>query len=1155
MNFLLVLLTLAQAHKTAALIHYITPISTENETCTVNGTNLRPCYQLYQFNSMSFSSKKVLLLILPGVHMIPNNHTFKALNLKELEIESYLEAEKETINCQQTRLLFQNIEILTVRSLKFSSCALDFIQGHDLERSRTVPEVDIVQCIFVDNSFDYPVNIKDVRVSIIGCEFYSNNGAISAASSIGSAVVTLDIVLNNFMDNNRREGKFGTLHTESIRLTLISSNFTRNTAALGGAIYSNSSQIEMKNSIFIANHANISGGAMYCISSQVTVYSSQFEKNSADKSGGGLYIIRSRTLIFESRLVFNTAKDGGGAIHCDETNNLQFVVLLNGSAAFNSAENGGFAYLSRCYLVIYQYAISSNRALMNGGAIFSDNSVVSFRNAFCNVTQNTAKDSGGALYLRNSNVFIRNTSTVFFINNSALSPRGRGGAIFVLDEDCERKIGPATFCFVYLDYNRYNKTPFVFLNNEANEGSVLYGGLLDRCTPEPDGDYPLGIGLKTFKHFSDYKQIPLAITSETVKLCVCINGTTPDCSINKEVSSTKMRGETLTLTIAALDQDERSAPATVMASYKEISAQIGEGEERSYIFNICEEVHYHIYAKNSTATLVLEPEGPCGNTPLSIITINISMMPCSVGFEQDTDRCVCDRRLLHIEECNIDTRSIQKNKSIWLRYDEKYLKISESCPFDYCKDGAIDISFPDNQCANHRSGILCGSCQNKYSIVLGGSKCLQCTSSKYAFIWLTVLFAVAGVALVTFLLVCNITVSAGTLNGLIFYANTLSISGLTSLNYCSIHPILSVFISWVNLDLGIETCFYSGMDAYYKTWLQFIFPLYIWLLVGAIIIASYYSSTAMKIFGRNSIAILATLFLLSYSKILQTIITVFTFTQVLEGRADDVTDQLTPYKVWTYDGNIDYLKGRHIPLFVVALLVLLILFLPYTLVLIFGQCLCSLPPKRRLRWIQNTAFISFLNTYHAPYNKKHRYWTGLLLLTRCVLYSVFASSYKSNAYALLTNVYTMTLVLSGVLTIQTFSTRIYKQFHNSMLELCFLLNLVVLSMTLHYLKGKGSNADALCNSITASISISFVILIGIFIYHAHLQMKKFPFYISLQNFLLERCHKGQLQTPLVEEPVGDNPKELYDASVNKQPTTTMIELPKLVEQEEEKDMS
>ena len=41
----------------------------------------------------------------------------------------------------------------------------------------------------------------------------------------------------------------------------------------------------------------------------------------------------------------------------------------------------------------------------------------------------------------------------------------------------------------------------------------------------------------------------------------------------------------------------------------------------------------------------------------------------------------------------------------------------------------------------------------------------------------------------------------------------------------------------------------------------------------------------------------------------------------------------------------------------------------------------------------------------------------------------------------------------------------------STLELGYLLNLVILSMTLHYLKGKGSSDDALCKSITVSIAI------------------------------------------------------------------------------------
>ena len=53
--------------------------------------------------------------------------------------------------------------------------------------------------------------------------------------------------------------------------------------------------------------------------------------------------------------------------------------------------------------------------------------------------------------------------------------------------------------------------------------------------------------------------------------------------------------------------------------------------------------------------------------------------------------------------------------------------------------------------------------------------------------------------------------------------------------------LFSVFIAWLNLDFGIETCLYYGLDAYSKTWLQFVFPVYIWVIVGLIIFVSHYS--------------------------------------------------------------------------------------------------------------------------------------------------------------------------------------------------------------------------------------------------------------------------------------------------------------------------
>ena len=92
------------------------------------------------------------------------------------------------------------------------------------------------------------------------------------------------------------------------------------------------------------------------------------------------------------------------------------------------------------------------------------------------------------------------------------------------------------------------------------------------------------------------------------------------------------------------------------------------------------------------------------------------------------------------------------------------------------------------------------------------------------------------------LFICKVTVAAGTISGLIFYANVIAVnqnilfpSGETN--------ILTVFIAWLNLDLGIETCFIDGMDVYIWTWLQYMFPLYILLLVGIITLASYHSMT------------------------------------------------------------------------------------------------------------------------------------------------------------------------------------------------------------------------------------------------------------------------------------------------------------------------
>ena len=136
------------------------------------------------------------------------------------------------------------------------------------------------------------------------------------------------------------------------------------------------------------------------------------------------------------------------------------------------------------------------------------------------------------------------------------------------------------------------------------------------------------------------------------------------------------------------------------------------------------------------------------------------------------------------------------------------------------------------------------------------------------------------------MLKCNLTVSTGTLNGIIFYANIVRANHAVffPLGKSGFSSLLSVFIAWLNLDLGVEVCLFRGMDAYIRTWLQFLFPIYIWVLVGFMICSSRYSTTIARLSGSNTVSVLATLdlFLLSYAKLLQTIIAAVSFTTLTD---------------------------------------------------------------------------------------------------------------------------------------------------------------------------------------------------------------------------------------------------------------------------------
>ena len=365
---------------------------------------------------------------------------------------------------------------------------------------------------------------------------------------------------------------------------------------------------------------------------------------------------------------------------------------------------------------------------------------------------------------------------------------------------------------------------------------------------------------------------------------------------------------------------------------------------------------------------------------------------------------------------------------------------------------------------------------------MGSTRCKKCT---YNFLSLLVAFAVAGIALISLLTCLNLTVSVGTINGLLFCANIIQASHHL---FFPTTTFLSVFIAWVNLDIGVEICFYEGLDFYSLTWLQFLFPLYIWLIVAIVIISSHYSTAAAKLVSRDAVKVLATLFLLSYAKLLRTCITILSFTYVTY---EDTNGMLHRTAVWVYDGNVQFMQGKHIPLFMVAMVFGLFYIIPFTLFLLMAPLLQSKSHQyRALRWVNR--IMPFLDAYQGPYNDKYRFWSGLLLSVRVILFVAFAMNVLGDSQI---NLMLIATCLTGLLSLQWLLGAVYKFgpiYQDALinyLEIFFLLNITVLSIwSLLQMDNATSTIKTQITVSNVCVGLAFVVFVLILTYHAYVRV-------------------------------------------------------------------
>ena len=403
-------------------------------------------------------------------------------------------------------------------------------------------------------------------------------------------------------------------------------------------------------------------------------------------------------------------------------------------------------------------------------------------------------------------------------------------------------------------------------------------------------------------------------------------------------------------------------------------------------------------------------------------------------------------------------------------------------PYHTTAEGIANNVFIDNSAVYNI--LLHSDCRPGLSLSLGSSRCIQCSENWVeVLIGIVILNIIAGIALVIFMLALNMTVAVGTLNGILFYANIVAANADTYFLPFTAPNFITVFISWLNLEIGFDICIYDGTDYIIKGAIQFVFfPIYIILLVIIVVVASECSSKFAKIVSKlgNPVSVLATMILFSYAKLSTLLITYFSivYGYPAYGSSEvnydatmigDIFVRLTSTQKST--GVMAVLLLMMIPIF--------ILYVIFTVLVFSWQWLLRYQDKAIFKWVRYQKLRHLLEPYHAPYAAKYRYWTGLLLVVRILLYLIsfvnFSLDPRVDLMAIIFLVGGL-ILLKGVI-----AKRVYKNWPLDVMETAIYFNLVAFSALTWYSLDFGGNQVAVAYT---SIMIIFILLLGVIVFHA-----------------------------------------------------------------------
>lgn len=369
------------------------------------------------------------------------------------------------------------------------------------------------------------------------------------------------------------------------------------------------------------------------------------------------------------------------------------------------------------------------------------------------------------------------------------------------------------------------------------------------------------------------------------------------------------------------------------------------------------ECSYGFYFDNDTKTCQCYDE----NNAVKCFSFNGILQPCILrGYWYGT-----------IETSDGDTSQAETSCTL----DACSVTCNESCLHihGWCKLPAHDYDL----CINHHGGPLCAYCLEGYSPNYGQLHCIpndECNAgTSVLLVVLMVTFWAVIVIGLLLILRLNLRLGSGYMYGFIYYFSVLPFMARNVIQSHTFSAFLSLFYSMVHLDPHFlsffRLCFARDITPVQLQFFHYFHPVLVTVIIYIVILINRYCPKVPILSVYAPIHALCLLLLLSYTSLFQTsfaLLQPLYFTNA-KPPTSNLYVRLQPRTMY-FDPE------HHLPYALVALVVELVIVLPFTILMLLAPWL--------MKWGKMTKFKPILDEFQACYKDRYRWFAGYYLLCR-----------------------------------------------------------------------------------------------------------------------------------------------------------------------------